>query len=129
MIVECGHCGAPLDVREGQRYTRCVYCKKTSEQRALRTIQPQTPPHWRPPAVWTPPLHVPADSAVPLRYANRSSNAAVIIAILVFTIGGMAAVGAIAAASRRKGPLFGTPDNVARLKPSALAEVMLGESQ
>ncbi len=129
MIVECGHCGAPLDVREGRRYTRCGYCKKTSEQRMLRTIEPQTPPNWRPPAVWTPPAHVPANSAVPLRHAATAAVAPIIIAIVVFAIGGAVAVGAIASASRRKAPIFGPgAGGVARKEPAALAKVTLAES-
>lgn len=130
MIVECGHCGAPLDVREGSRYTRCRYCNKTSEQRMLRTIQPQTPPHWRPPPVWTPPAHVPANSAVPLRYVATAAVAPMIIAILVFVIGGAVAAGAVFSASRKKGPIFGpgAPGGVARTEPAALAEVKLTET-
>jgi len=93
MIVECGHCGAPLDVKEGRRYTKCIYCKKTSEARQLRTIEQQTPAGWRPPPVWTPPAHVPANSAVPLRIHNSPNVGPIIgLAVMLSLAGAGAAV-------------------------------------
>ncbi|MGK3994172.1 hypothetical protein [Sorangium sp. So ce1024] len=73
MLLECLHCGAPLDVRAGERTTRCRYCGTTSPTRSLRTVSPETPPNWRPPKVWTPPPHVPADPRVPLTYHRANT--------------------------------------------------------
>jgi hypothetical protein len=132
MIVECGHCGAPLDVREGRHYTKCTYCKKTSEARALRTIEQQTPPGWRPPPVWTPPAHVPANSAVPLRLHSSSGAAGLVVAMvfvsLIIAGGVMAAVLARPNVINKKGKTAGTPaypGGPKRIDPSALAKVSM----
>lgn len=127
MIVECGHCGAPLDVREGREYTRCTYCKKTSERRRLRTIEAQTPPGWRPPAVWRPPPHVPANSDVTLKYAAAATVSWVIfVFIMLAVVGGIAAYAAVGASRKRVNPF--SPSAAARLSPEVLAKITLKET-
>jgi hypothetical protein len=84
VLVECKHCGAPLDVRESQRYARCRYCGSVDERANLRTVSVSTPSDFRPPPRWTPPEHVPADSAVDLPYReSRAGLVAGIVAPLV----------------------------------------------
>lgn len=129
MIVECAHCGAPLDVRDGQRYTRCRYCGKTSQSRELRTLEPQTPPGWRPPPVWRPPPHAPADSAVQLSYRQSSTAAVVVAASMMLVVMGIG----VAVAGRASHPsgAAGTPaypGGPKRLDPSALAKITMKES-
>lgn len=130
MIVECGHCGAPLDVRDGQRFTRCRYCGKTSQARELRTIEAQTPPGWRPPPTWQPPSHVPADSATQLAY--RGTSAAGTIVVLAVTLGILGVAGAVAFTTRSHesgnagDPAW--PGGPKRLDPQALAKVTMKES-
>ncbi|MEZ4446854.1 MAG: hypothetical protein R3B72_47685 [Polyangiaceae bacterium] len=86
MIIECKHCGAPLDVEVNASLARCKYCGTTQRVRTARTQYPQTPPNWSPPQQWTPPAHVPARS-VPLRYdAGKKVVTFVVAMILVTTI-------------------------------------------
>lgn len=129
MIVECGHCGAPLDVKEGRQYTKCTYCKKTSERRNLKTIQQQTPAGWRPPSVWTPPAHVPANSNVPLQYAAAATVAPVIMTFVLLGVGGAVAAGvAVSVAARKKGGPGILPDGKSRVATSVLAKITLEET-
>ena len=60
MLVECSHCGAPLDVRDGLRFVKCAYCDHTSRLRSMHTIAAEAPPGWKPPQQWTPPPNKPA---------------------------------------------------------------------
>lgn len=133
MIVECGHCGGPLDVREGQRFTRCRYCGKTSQSRELRTIEQQTPPGWRPPPVWRPPPHVPADSGTQLSYDTSNSVAAIVVFATLISVIAAGAVGAIlmrsnarSASGQSGAPAW--PGGPKRLEPQALAKVTMKES-
>jgi len=64
VIVECSHCGAPLDVPSSKRTCRCNYCGRTNVVRSLRTLSMQTPPDWSPPKTWVPPAHVAAEGAL-----------------------------------------------------------------
>ena len=128
MIVECGHCGAPLDVREGRRYTKCTYCKKTSEARQLRTIEPQTPPGWRPPPVWTPPAHVPANSHVPLRLNPAPIVAPFIImgVVIALTVSGLVAGVAMKGVSTsKKAGTPAYPGGPNRVAPSVFEKVSM----
>jgi hypothetical protein len=93
MIAECRHCGAPLDVKEGVKLTKCRYCGTTNERRAMRTIADVTPKDFRPPPVWTPPAHVPADSTTELRYKPKSRAGCVIVPLLVVGIAAIIAAG------------------------------------
>ncbi|HJK94918.1 MAG TPA: hypothetical protein RMH85_14665 [Polyangiaceae bacterium LLY-WYZ-15_(1-7)] len=60
MLIECAHCGAPLDVKDDERRTTCTYCGRPQEVRSARTMQ--QPAGWKPPAQWTPPERFPAPS-------------------------------------------------------------------
>jgi LSD1 subclass zinc finger protein len=72
MLVECSHCGAPLDVSAGKRFVKCAYCSRKNEMAQTRTIQQVTPPKWQPPQVWTPPPQMHAQQAQ-LKYHKRQS--------------------------------------------------------
>ncbi|WP_437785745.1 hypothetical protein [Sorangium sp. So ce1097] len=129
MLLECRHCGAPLDVRAGERTTRCRYCGTTSATRSLRTVSPETPANWRPPPVWTPPPHVAADPRVSLKYHRANT--------LVLAILGATATIAVAfgffmttAASIRTaaGPRgAGAPVAPSGLAPEKLASITMRE--
>jgi hypothetical protein len=73
MLIECSYCGAPLDVNPHQRVTKCKYCDTTSQVQATRTVAQETPPNWRPPQQWTPPIQFPADSAKTLIYHTANT--------------------------------------------------------
>jgi hypothetical protein len=88
LIVECGHCGAPLDVRENVRVTKCRYCGVTNERQKLRTIAAETPADFKPPPVWHPPPHVAADSSVELKY-RKKGNPGCVVVFLLLLIGGI----------------------------------------
>lgn len=90
MLIECSYCGAPLDVRPNELVTRCRYCNTSSQVQATRTVAQQTPPDWRPPRQWTPPAHVPADSARTLVYQATSA----VVRLVRFAIG-LAVLGVI----------------------------------
>jgi hypothetical protein len=93
MLLECSHCGAPLDVREGSSITKCRYCGAANQVRAMRTVAEQTPPAWRPPPTWTPPPHVPADSNVTLPYRTGNVVALILaIPVALTIVGGLTAV-------------------------------------
>ncbi|MRG91412.1 hypothetical protein [Polyangium spumosum] len=88
MILECRHCGAPLDVKPDASLTKCRYCGVTSERRLLRTLAAVTPRDFRPPRQWVPPPHVPAPSNKPLSYhAGVSVFGALVAAFLVLVVG------------------------------------------
>lgn len=94
MIIECGHCGAPLDVRETHRVTKCNYCGISNQVKATRTIASETPQGWRPPTTWTPPQHLAASGQVLAYRAVKTGIAAVMtISLIVFLViaGGVAA--------------------------------------
>lgn len=55
MLIECGKCGAPLDVTEGQTIAKCRYCGASSRVGRTRTIAERTPADWRAPQTWQPP--------------------------------------------------------------------------
>ncbi len=103
VILECSHCGAPLDVKEGSRLVRCTYCKVTTERTRMRTLHPERPVDFRPPVVWTPPVHVPADSNVTLAYQkNASSGAGCLVGVILLSVVGVIA-GVIFASAKRGG--------------------------
>jgi DNA-directed RNA polymerase subunit RPC12/RpoP len=54
VIVECGHCGAPLDIEEGRAVVTCAYCTKKNRVAGLKTIAPTTPADFKAPEVWKP---------------------------------------------------------------------------
>ena len=80
MIVECGHCGAPLDIDEGSRVIRCRYCGSKNERRSARTVAAETPADFVPPAKWRPPAEFPADSSTELAYSKGSNIGCFLVA-------------------------------------------------
>lgn len=90
MILECGHCGAPLDVKENARLTKCRYCGVTSERQRLRTIAAATPRDFHPPKVWVPPASAEADSNVPLEYKKQKGSPGCAIAVVLVLLTGAA---------------------------------------
>jgi hypothetical protein len=94
MLIECKHCGAPLDVKPNQRLTKCAYCGTTSQVKANRTVAFETPPDFRPPKQWTPPVHAAADSGKTLVY--HAANAVRRLVSIVVTL---AIVGALVPAA------------------------------
>lgn len=68
MLVECSHCGAPLDVRDDARIVKCAYCDHANRVRTMHTLAPKPPPDWAPPKQWTPPPHKHVPSTRPLVY-------------------------------------------------------------
>ncbi|MBL8715604.1 MAG: hypothetical protein JNL79_06385 [Myxococcales bacterium] len=106
MILECSHCGAPLDVKEQSRLVRCTYCKVTTERTRMRTLHPERPLDFRPPAVWTPPVHVPADSTVTLAYQrNANSGAGCLVGVILLSVVGV--IAGVILASAKRGNLGG----------------------
>jgi len=74
MLVECSHCGAPLDVRDDARLVKCAYCDHANRVRTMHTLAPKPPPDWVPPKQWTPPPHKHVPSAQPLVYHQVKSR-------------------------------------------------------
>jgi len=89
MLLECGNCGAPLDVAGGPSQVRCHYCGHTSEVSRFKTMAQETPPNWVPPASWTPPpqSNLPAE---PLKY--NPARAVVRSIARVFVLSSLAVV-------------------------------------
>lgn len=81
MLVECNHCGAPLDVKSGARVVACSYCNRQHKVPRMKTLAPETPTDWKPPPLWTPPPQARARSR-PLRF-----HPVKLVAGVVFTIG------------------------------------------
>jgi hypothetical protein len=97
MIIECKHCGAPLDVVEGANLTRCNYCGRTQRVQSARTQLPQTPPNWNPPPNWIPPAHVPARS-VQLSYdATKKVGSTILMVVLIGALLPVLIIGGIVA--------------------------------
>ncbi len=71
MIVECGHCGAPLDINETATIFKCKYCNAANERARVRTVAERTPKGFTPPKKWTPPPQFSADSNKELSYGNK----------------------------------------------------------
>jgi len=64
VLIECGHCGAPLEAEEGERRATCAYCGR--QQRVTSARAMHQPAGWKAPAQWTPPASAAAPS-IPLR--------------------------------------------------------------
>ncbi|UQA59010.1 hypothetical protein [Polyangium aurulentum] len=103
MILECRHCGAPLDVKEGAALTKCRYCGTVSQRQHMRTIATVTPRDFSPPRQWAPPPQFPADSSKPLTYHGAPRSGIVVLGLLV-GVGVSAAMGAGVFLSLRKAP-------------------------
>jgi len=95
VINECGHCGAPLDVKKGERTAKCTYCAAPNQVQTTRTVAFETPPDWRPPPQWIPPANFAADSTQTLTYHAVRAVSGVVRAIVTMAVVGVIAVGAI----------------------------------
>lgn len=89
MLIECQHCGAPLDVRPKDKLTKCKYCGTTSRVQSLKTVAQETPAGWRPPKQWTPPAHAKADSAKTLVYHATWAVRRVVSLVVALTTAGV----------------------------------------
>jgi LSD1 subclass zinc finger protein len=92
MLVECSHCGAPLDVRDGVRFVKCAYCDHTSRVRSMHTIAAEAPSGWKPPPQWTPPPNKPAPVQKVLVYhETRPSRRSLLagVGVLLTVIGAL----------------------------------------
>jgi len=93
MLLECNHCGAPLDIQAGATFARCTYCGRTQRVKAMRTQAVQTPQGWNPPPRWTPPPNFRAPTLPLTHDPSKTVNkivmvvAVVIVATTVLPIG------------------------------------------
>lgn len=90
MLIECSHCGAPLDVTPQQRMANCDYCRRSNEVLRANRLRPETPADWQAPATWTAPT-----GEVLRRHAHRAVRmvVGVGIAIAALAIGTAAGIG------------------------------------
>ena len=104
MILECRHCGAPLDVKEGAALTKCRYCGTVSQRQHMRTIATVTPRDFRPPPQWAPPPQFPADSTKPLNYHGGPKVASFVFGFaMVCAVAGAALAAVLTFNGARKG--------------------------
>ena len=98
MLLDCEHCGAPLDVKGGAWVVTCAYCQRTQRVKGKTQAVP-TPQDWRAPVQWTPPpaarvhgvvLHF--DPMAAARHTSRRLAFGILIPILLFTAIGLAPV-------------------------------------
>jgi hypothetical protein len=129
MVIECAHCGAPLDVKQHDQFVKCAYCAMSNQVRASRTVSFETPPGWRPPAQWLPPPHVAADSAKILTYhaVKGVRTAASIVTIVVVSIviaAGLGAVGVVVAVMRQTSSTTRDVNDAIRTADEAIKQAM-----
>jgi LSD1 subclass zinc finger protein len=86
MLIECNHCGAPLDVKPNARTTKCTYCDTTTQIKSSRTVAFETPPGWAPPPQWTPPANFAADSAKALAYHATTAVSRIVKTVILLAI-------------------------------------------
>lgn len=86
MLVECSKCGAPLDVKQDERFARCNYCQATTRVGQTRTIAVMTPAQWAPPQVWTPPPQTGLPAQALAYHQTRKAVKGVVTMIVVFAI-------------------------------------------
>jgi hypothetical protein len=104
VIVECKHCGAPLDVERSSAFARCSYCGHTNKVKSAKTLMAESPAAWTPPPVWQPPPSFNLPQA-PLPYRPRPAPAskpnvlAPIVMGIVLLVGAGAALWASGAAT------------------------------
>lgn len=84
MLVECSKCGAPLDVKQDERFARCNYCQATTRVGQTRTIAVMTPAQWAPPQVWTPPPQTGLPAQALVYHQTRKAVKGVVTMIIVF---------------------------------------------
>jgi len=92
MIIECGHCGAPLDVKAEARVTKCAYCGMSNQVNTQRTIAFETPQGWQPPPKWVPPQQFSANSQRELTYRAARSGGLIFAIVMVAVVGVIGAV-------------------------------------
>ncbi|MCA9624430.1 MAG: hypothetical protein KC731_35650 [Myxococcales bacterium] len=81
MVVECSHCGAPLDIEQGKSVYKCNYCGTKNAPQSMRVVAPVTPQTWTPPKVWSAPAHT-AAAGQTLKY-QRGLNRMILMITLV----------------------------------------------
>lgn len=132
MLIQCKHCGAPLDVREGRSHAKCRYCGFKSRVASTKTIAPTTPKGWTPPKTWTPPDDA-STTSTPLHY-HRTARGVMLIPLLV--AGGAAITGVLVSVMAASDPPTGsdpssaagaqaTLDGPAGVAPAELAHLSL----
>lgn len=110
VLLQCAHCGAPLDVREGSAIVKCGYCGFKTQRTRLVMLAHQTPPGFAPPQVWRPPPHVAAASNVELKYAPRAATSVGCVAAGVVALALIGpAIGVFATIQKKGGGVFGGP--------------------
>ena len=67
MLLECGKCGAPLDVKRWRKVTKCRYCASLNDRTRMTTLAEETPKDFEQPKEWTPRGYDHAESARPLK--------------------------------------------------------------
>jgi hypothetical protein len=89
VLLQCAHCGAPLDVKDDASIVKCGYCAYKTERPRFVTIAARTPQTFAPPKVWRPPAEAPASSDVELPY-KKGSGAGVVFFVLAMVLIGPA---------------------------------------
>jgi hypothetical protein len=85
VLIECSHCGAPLNVKADDSLTRCCYCGRPQRVRTARTTMQHTPANWHPPPQWIPPPQFAAQS-IPLRFDPSKTVRKIVILIAVVSV-------------------------------------------
>ncbi len=130
MIVECGHCGAPLDVDEHSTIVKCRYCRRANERTRVRTIAEQTPEDFAPPKKWKPPAEFEADSTEELTYKSDGLGWKIGCLIVGFTVGLPIVIGIGTCAEESTGFLDTNPSKLAVAldgSPEALGKTLGGK--
>ncbi len=86
MILECSHCGAPLDAKSQGGFIKCNYCNRQHRAQALPVQQPFTPRAWQPPPTWTPPPQYAVQVQAPFVYHQQRSASGCGVAFAVLMI-------------------------------------------
>jgi hypothetical protein len=82
VIVECQHCGAPLDVQASSSFTRCSYCDRVNNVKSTKTLMAESPAGWSPPVVWSPPPQYRLPAA-PLPYRPKPAKKVSCLGLMV----------------------------------------------
>jgi hypothetical protein len=109
MILECSHCGAPLDAKSQGGIIKCNYCDRQHRAQALPVQQQFTPHAWRPPQTWMPPPQYAVHVAQPFVYhQTRSSGCG--LGFAVFMVLAVSGVGLAVAFFAMNPKAFGSWD-------------------
>ncbi len=132
MIIECGHCGAPLDLAENRAVFRCRYCGTKNERVRARTVADRTPSGYKPPRTWKPPAEFAADSSVELAYKPDRMALWGLALVLVTVVVPLVVAGG-ACIEERTGFFDSDPERLARAtslagSPQALADTLGGKA-